>query len=311
MTGTKGNRAMKIFLIIILILAVIAAVVGYITAGYVMGIRRQTLEEARAWQESQYDLSWYDAADKSDYKITSYDGYELNVQFIPSDEPSDRYVIISHGYSDNRFGALKYGFIYKDMGFNLIVYDLRGHGLNEPTYCTYSVRESKDLLELIKDTRERYDNVKVLGLQGESLGAATSLAALESKPEIDFLVADCPFEDIEKVLKDGMKSMHIPGVLLDLANPFIKLRYGVSFRDMRPIDRITENLVPVLFMHGAADWFITPDNSEDMCRATAGYSDIMLIEGAEHAMSVIVDPKGYEAKVRDFLLNLNGRTSWK
>ena len=308
MTGTKGKCTMKIILIILLILAVIAAITGYITAGYVMRIRRQTLDEAKAWQESQYDLSWYDAADKNDYKITSYDGYELNVQFIPAKVSSDRYVIISHGYSDNRFGALKYGFIYRDMGYNIIVYDLRGHGLNEPTYCTYSVRESKDLLELIKDTRERYDNVSVLGLQGESLGAATSLAALESKPEIDFLVADCPFEDIEKVLKDGMKNFHIPGILLDLANPFIKLRYGVTFRDMRPIDRITENQVPILFMHGAADWFITPDNSEDMCRVTVGYSDIMLIEGAEHAMSVIVDPEGYEAKVREFLLNI-GRAS--
>ena len=52
---------MIIALIVIIVLAAALIGVGVAMASYTMGIKRQTLDEARAWQAAHYDLSWYDA----------------------------------------------------------------------------------------------------------------------------------------------------------------------------------------------------------------------------------------------------------
>ena len=292
---------MIIVIVIIVILLILLGVTGFIFAGYSMGIRRQTLEEARAWQEAHYDLSWYDPLEKTDYTVTGGDGYLLHAQFLKNPEPAIRYVIISHGYTDNRFGALKYAKMYLDLGFNVIVYDLRGHGLNEPTFCTYSARERKDLLAVIQDARERWPEMRLIGLHGESLGAATSVAVLEEKPPVDFVVADCGFSDIVPVLKGGLQSMRLPGFLVDVASLFAKIRFGYSYSEMKPIDSLKENRIPILFIHGAEDSFILPEHSEKMKNATQGYAEVHLIPGADHAMSVLTAPEAYKELVSDFL----------
>ena len=298
------EKVMLIALIILAVLVVLAIAAGFFFASSSMSIRRQTLDEARKWQEDHYDLSWYDPLEKTEYQVTSYDGYVLNAELISNPIPADKYVLLSHGYTDNRFGALKYTKMYLDLGFHVIVYDLRGHGENEPTFCTYSVRERKDLIALIQDCRDRYQPA-VLGIHGESLGAATSIACLEDKPQIDFVVADCGFSDISNVLKGGVKSMHLPEGLVPLASVCARLRYGYSYDMMRPIDSLADNEIPILFIHGAEDSFILPENSERMKKETKGYSELHLIPGAAHAASVLTAPEEYQEIVEAFLAHIN------
>ena len=299
------RKRKMVIAVIITILLIVLIVMGFFLAKYSMTGKRQTLEEARAWQEEHYDLSWYDPLEKTDYTVTSYDGYVLHAQFVKNPKKTTRYILISHGYTDNRFGALKYGRMYLEQGFNLIIYDLRGHGLNEPTFCTYSARERKDLLSMIQDSRARFPDAGLFGIHGESLGAATSIAVLEEKPPIDFVIADCGFSDIAPVLKSGMKGMHLPAFLIDVASVCAKIRFGFSFGDMRPIDSLKDNLVPILFIHGEKDNFILPEHSQKMKEATRGYAELHLITDAGHAMSILTDPIAYGKYVASFLDRLN------
>ena len=300
-SADRKRLIMVIAAIVLVVLAAALAGAGVAMASYSMRIQRQTLDEARAWQAAHYDISWYDALEKRDYTVNSYDGYALHVQFLQNPAPDGRYVIISHGYTDNRYGALKYAKLYLDMGFNVIVYDLRGHGENEETFCTYSARERRDLKALIDDTRARYADVRALGLHGESLGAATSIAVLDGKPPVDFVVADCGFSEIASVLKGGLKSMNRPEWLVNVASLGAKLRYGFSFSEMRPIDSLKNNEIPILFIHGAQDAFIPPAHSEAMKAATKGYSELRLVDGAGHAASRLTDPEKYAGYVASFL----------
>ncbi len=292
---------MIVIAIVLVLLIVLTALLGFGLARFSMTGKRQTLEEARAWQEAHYDLSWYDPLEKTDYTVPGDGGYTLHVQMLRNPKGSDRYILISHGYTDNRFGALKYARLYLDLGFHVIVYDLRGHGLNAPDVCTYSVRERKDLLCLILDSRQRYPGMTILGLHGESLGAATSLAVLEENPPVDFVVADCPFSDIVPVLKAGLKGMRLPAFLVNVASLCARLRYGYSFDQMRPVECLGDCAVPILFIHGAEDSFIPPEHSEKLQAAAKGYTELRLMSGAGHAMSVITDPDLYGRFVTDFL----------
>ena len=267
---------------------------------------RQTLDESYAWQADHYDVSFFDRTKTTDYVIKSGDGYELHAAFVPCAAPSDRYVILTHGYTDTRFGTLKYMKIYLDEGFNCIIYDLRGHGENERTFCTYSIREGEDLKAVIEDTHVRYGEDICLGLHGESLGAATTIRSLMYHPEVEFAVADCGFADIENVLEGVMKSRSIPKVFLSAASSMAKVRYGYSFREMRPIDALPGNKVPILFIHGSEDTFITPDNSIRMKEATDGYAELLLVPGASHANSVLTEPEMYARYVKAFLARAEG-----
>ena len=287
--------------IILAVLCVLFVALGFFLADYSMKIRRQTLEQARKWQSEHYDISWYDTIKKQDYTVKSYDGYVLHVQKLFNSQPSDRYILISHGYTDNHIGSLKYSRMYLDLGFNVILYDLRGHGENEPTFCTYSIRERRDLEALIRDSRARYPEAKLFGIHGESLGSATSIAVLEYKPPIDFVVADCGFSEITTVMQGGLRGMHLPAWLVHWASVCAKIRFGYYYHQMRPIDSLADNRIPILFIHGDKDDFIIPAHSQNMQKATKGYSELHLIPGATHAASILTAPEDYKRYVQAFL----------
>lgn len=299
---------MKALLILLVLLAALLFGAGFLFARYSMRIRRQSLQDARAWQEAHYDLSWYDGLEKEDYTVTGADGYVLHVQHLLNPAPTGKYVIISHGYTDNRFGAMKYAKNYLDLGYDVIACDLRGHGQNAPTFCTYSIRERSDLCALIADTRARFPDLVWLGLHGESLGAATTVAVLEYSPRVDFAVADCGFAEIMSVMAGGLRQMKVPALILRVASVCAKLRYGYAFDEMRPIDSLTGNTVPLLFIHGADDAFITPDHSWRMRHATAGYAELWQVPGAGHAASVLTAPDAYRQHVAQFVKFVEAQT---
>ena len=291
----------NIIIVVIVVILILFIAFAFWLPSFVMTGKRQTLEEALAWQSDHYDTSFYEGLEKTDYIVKGYEDYDLHVELLKNPSPTDKYIIVSHGYTDNRMGALKYVEMYMDLGFNCIIYDLRGHGENATDFTTYGVREAQDLKCIVDDTRKRYDDISVLGLHGESLGAATTITSLKYKPEIDFAVADCGFSDIDNVLREGYRNAHAPVFLVDLADFTGKIRYKYSIQEMRPIDSLNDNKVPILFIHGADDTFILPKNSEDMAARTAGYSEIHIIPKAGHAESILTAPNDYKDYVERFL----------
>ena len=265
-------------------------------ATYVTRIPRQSLGEALNWQRDHYDISWLEYTPQEDYTLPSYDGYELHAVLLRPKEESDRYVILSHGYTDNRWGSLKYARLYLERGWNCILWDLRGHGANKPTHCTYGQREGRDLAEVVKDARRRWGTEITLGLHGESLGAATTISALAYDPQVDFAVVDCPFADIVNVLEGKA-----PAPVVQWASVGALLRWGTPLTGMRPIDALKRSWVPLLLIHGDADTFISPENSRRLYDAAQGVKELHLIRGAEHAQSVFTAPEEYAEILFDFV----------
>ena len=297
---------MNLIHIIVLVVAIALAGLCLLAAGlamYITGIRRQTIEEAKAWQDAHYDTSYWDSLEKKEYRVRGYRDYLLHTLFVanPKQPDSKKYVILSHGHTDNRMGDLKYLPVYLSLGFHCIIYDLRGHGINAPSRCSYSIREREDLLALIRDSRDRYGEDIILGLHGESLGGATTIASLYAGPEVAFAVADCAFADIENVLRKAMSAARIPGFVLDSAMAMGRLLFGFDLKKARPIDSLKKNEIPILLIHGKEDRFIPPENSQRMAEATGGLCEVHLFEGAGHAESVLTDPERYRRYVGAFL----------
>ena len=95
--------------------------------------------------------------------------------------------------------------------------------------------------------------------------------------------------------------MFISGKMLKLSALWARLRCGCGYEDMRPIDSLRDNRIPILFFHGTEDELIPPRHSIEMARATKGKREVHLIPGAAHAASVLTDPEGYREFLTRFL----------
>ncbi len=302
------------WIVILIILAVLFIAFCALSVGmahYAAYGKRSTLKESWDWQMNLCDDIHYLSMenDFEHYTIPSYDGYIIHCSLLTvakaaqKDIKTDRYVILCHGYTDARYGMLKYLPVFSGLDFNVVLYDERGHGENKKAPCSFGIREAKDLAEVIKDTRNRYGKDIKLGIMGESLGGGTVMTALKYKPEVDFCIEDCGFADIVNVLEKGVKDTFkgIPSGIVGPASIAAKICYGESFKAARPIDSLYDNEIPFLVMHGGGDDFITPDNGKRVYDADKGYKEICIIDGAEHASSVIKDRKKYIEVAQKFI----------
>lgn len=293
---------MKTIMICILLALLLIAAVSYLLAAYVAKPRYASLERAEKIARDGGFWRDYDELYKEELELYSYDGYPLKAFYVPAPEESDRYVIISHGYSYNRYGSLRYLHMFRDMGFHCLIYDNRGHGANRRVPCTMGVRESKDLLFLIGWVHKRFGEGITLGLHGESMGSALQVIALAEKPAVQFVINDCGYADLMGVLTHNIGgALHLPKCFCYLASAACRIAFGYSFTAVRPIDALKDNAVPICFIHGDADDFIPCSHSEQMHRATASYSELHLFPGAPHALSFDSGESEYRRIVSEFL----------
>lgn len=297
------------------IITAIAIIIVLIAIGwycrFILGLASQmanpkvsTLEKEMSWEKEHKLWGEYDDYEKEDYIVKGLNDYDLHVTLVKNPIPSDKYVIISHGFKSNRYGAVKYVDSYIDLGFNCIIYDMRDHGENEKATVSLGQFESEDLYKLIEDTYNRYGNIK-LGLHGESMGAATSLMVLAKKPKVDFVVADCGFSNLYDLIYKVYDLAKTPFVLPSV-NTAMKLRYGYDMKKTSPKDALVGNEVPICFIHGEADTFILPENSQVNKAATSGYSELHVVPNAAHAQSrEVLGEAEYRSIISDFLKNID------
>lgn len=292
---------MGFLIFLIVILAVISLVLCFM-ARFAVRPKVHTLEQELEVLKSLDYMQGESLDIINEHTVTTFDGEKLWVGFVPGDVENKHYVILSHGYTSTRYGTYKYAALWRRMGFHCVVYENRGHGVNEPTVCSFGIRESRDLIAVIEDTYQRYGKDIRIGLHGESMGAGLQVMALAYKPQVDFIVNDCGYSEILPVLRWKVQDgFHFPGWLADLASPFGRLLFGYWFQDVRPIDCLKENEIPICFVHGISDTFTAHWHSEKMYEANKGYKELHLFEGAEHADCVVADTERYFKMMQMFI----------
>ena len=299
---------MVIALVIIVFVILAICIASCIIARMIVYGRRQTLDESWQWQQDHVEGTHIFTRDMfTQYIVKGPKGEDIHTAYLPARIESDKYIILCHGYTDCRYGMMKYVPQYYELGFHCILFDERGHGESKPEPCSYGIREIDFPLAVLRDTLERYGRNIRIGLHGESLGGATMLTMLQYddvKNNVSFAVDDCGFCEIIPVLKGAMKSLKVPPMFVYPASVAARIMYGISFQKARAIDIVQDNHIPLCCFHGAADDFILPEHSKRVYEATKGYKEIHLIEGAGHAESAVVAPEEYGKLLKAFLENI-------
>ncbi len=294
----------------VIIIGIIVILIILITAatGFYLFITHPKLvshDVALEIEESKDFLGDFPSYKKEVLNIKARDGYELHGLFVPY-EGSNKMVIITHGYTYNYEGSIKYANVFRALGFNIYIYDLRHHGYNKKTYCSMGYKESRDVEDVYSYFRKKLGNTAIIGLHGESLGAASSIMALKNLKDADFVVADCGFADFgslsRHLAKDGM---HLPAFLVILPSIFCFILHGFRLDKIRPIDALKENKsTPILFIHGKIDNFIPKSHSERMYDECRTKKKLCIFDDANHAESYFVNRTRYMEEVSAFLKDI-------
>jgi hypothetical protein len=252
-------------------------------------------------------LALFDTWDRTGYVISSRYGYPLQCYFFPSPEKkrdhSAPLVIISHGYTYSHYGGIKYAFLMRQYGYDVVMYDQRYHADSGGKTCSLGFYESRDLETVIDDAVHRF-GIDRVGLYGESMGAVSALLEQAGDSRIRFVVADCPFADLRWLVTGLIRRRY--GLLefpfVPLADAFFRCANGIPFSAIRPIEAVRKAKCPILFIHGSDDAFVPPEHSQRLFEACPSPKMLFLAEnGARHAEAFRKNRQAYAEVLNRFL----------
>lgn len=251
-------------------------------------------------------VSWLNGQHFTEYDIDSDDGIKLHAYYLPAEKETKKYIFCSHGYrSSAKTGfALQTKFLH-DSGFNVFLVDHRGCGKSGGKHIHFGYKESRDCMKWLGFMLDKFGSDIEICLYGVSLGSATVMLMTgnEKLPEnVKFTVADCGYtsawNEFSKVL-DVIGPAKYP--LLFGADAFCKVLAGYDFKDTNALESVKHAKIPILFIHGESDDFISPVMCYELYEATsAPYKEIVLFDGAWHAKSYATDSALYEKKFTEF-----------
>lgn len=283
---------------------------GYTVAKSIYNPKRYSLLESRKREsERTPDLvKAYDSWEKIPYTIESRNGYDLKAYYLPIEKhihnTTDRFVVIAHGYTYTHHGSIKYASIFKEMGYNVILYDERFHGESGGKNCSLGFYEAQDLADVITDTFTRFGSTIFLGTYGESMGGATVLLEQQNDSRLKFVIADSSFSDLSELVTYLIKKKaHLPKwPFLGIANYFFWVATKVKFSEISPIKAIEKAKVPILLLHGSADEFVPPNHSRQLFDACPSMKKLYISTNpSKHVESFMMNRIEYADTVKEFI----------
>ncbi len=292
-----------LYLLLVFVLLVIAC--GYSFSGKVIDKPGKSIERILEYESNHscFDWDWYKTLEKEEVTLPSSFGYKISGEFIKNYQSAGKTIIFCHGITVSRISEVKYAKIFYTRGWNLFLYDHRGHGKSGGQTITYGYFEKNDLKTVVDYIRQRVGSVPLIGIHGESMGAAILLQYAGMEDNADFYIADCPYSNLWELLAYRMKSdFRLPVFpLMHITDLFIRWRGKFRIKDVNPVEDVKKIEKPVLFVHGQDDHYVPTKMSKEMYAAKRGLKEIYIAQGAGHAQSLQVDPEKYEKKVFEFL----------
>ena len=248
--------------------------------------------------------AWLKDHNAKDVYVTSKDGLRLHAYWIPAANPKGT-ILLAHGYRSTMLVDFGLAFaFYHALGMNILVPNQRAHGLSEGRFITFGVKESEDMKQWIDFHNRTFGDHQMI-LSGLSMGASTMLylADQELPENVKCIIADCGYTSPKAILDVVYRSVvHIPsGLSLWAADLFTRLIAGFSLTEKDTRTVLSNAKIPVLMIHGLSDDFVPSYMTQQGFDACIGRKSLLLVEGAGHGTSFLVDKEAYTRHVISFL----------
>lgn len=298
------KKTLKITVVVIVTLIVVLSGAGWYFSGLVVNPHIKTYEETYQIEISKgrIDKAQFESLPFQDVYILTPHGYSLHALYLAAAN-SRKTVIFAHGFSFSLLGSVKYMDIFRRLGYNILMYDHRCHGKSGGNNVTFGYREADDLKAVVSWALAKLGGQGIIGIHGESIGAAIALQHAAIDNRVSFYISDGSFTTLPELLKFRLKAdFGLPTFpLYHIASLFAKLRAGFFFESISPIRAIQQASAPILFIHGGADTYIPTEMSKRLFETYRGRKALYLCPEAKHSESFWTDKKEYEKRVQKFL----------
>ncbi|EGQ24174.1 alpha/beta hydrolase [Sporosarcina newyorkensis] len=250
---------------------------------------------------------WVEEQDYEEMKLTSRDGLELMGYYLPAKLPTNKLVILTHGYLGHAKQMGLYGqYYYEELGYNIFMPNARGHGKSGGDYYGFGWPDRLDIIDWTKYLVKQLGSDTEVVYHGLSMGAATVLmtSGEEELPgQVKAIIADSPYQSVYQLFAYQMDRMfHLPAFpLLDNMSVLTKARAGYSLKEADALNAVKKANVPILYIHGNADTFVPTDMTKELYEVTKSDAELFLVDGANHGEAFVMDEGAYKAKINDFL----------
>ncbi len=295
--SNKSRRPIRRFLwaslaLILLIVIAIFGISGY--AAYSMTVTtRQPITQTPA----QYGIKY------SDISFSSTDGLALRGWWLEGSQ-GHSVIIMVHGVDSNRADpSIKMMDIAAQLvshGYNVLTFDLRGHGESAGAHVSAGYFEKRDMLGAVNYARQK--GMNEIGVLGFSMGAASSLMATAESQDIKAVVVDSSYADLEEIINyQFSKRSNLPGFFIPLILFMDKTMYGIDFKAVKPVEAVKSATCPVFIIVGGQDDTVTTDQAQRLFQASRNpQSRLWIVPEAKHTGSYVARPKEYIDRVESF-----------
>ena len=244
-------------------------------------------------------------------QVKGEDGTVLQGTYIASPVTSHKTVILMHGLYQNRTMCLPYVPMYRSLGYNVLLIDLRGHGGSGGEHTEWGLAEMGDLDSWVRFLKTKDPSCQI-GMHGVSLGAAMALlySATDQGKNLAFYISDSAYGNVtalgrEKVYDWAQDKRAIWGY--NILDPFFQaaMFYHTHkiLSDIEPLQAVKKSSAPILFLHGDADELI-PVRTAHMLyeQCSSARKQIHIFQNSGHALGISSDKNEYEQAVKAFLV---------
>jgi uncharacterized protein len=247
----------------------------------------------------------FEGTSRSAVQITAKDGAVLRAWLFTPQNRNGNAVIVLHGISDSRSGAMGLARLFVENRYTVLAPDSRGHAESGGELVTYGLREADDIHRWVDWLMASEHPRNVFGM-GESLGAAVLLQSLAVEPRFSAVVAECPFANFGRVAEDrvAQRIPLAPGLAQVLARPVVwsaflyaRARYGLDFWQASPEKAVANISTPVLLIHGLEDTNIYPQHSQTLAARNPRFITLWLAPGARHTAAFGAAPQEFPRRV--------------
>lgn len=244
-------------------------------------------------------------SEKIEFK--NFDGVNLKALEIKNEHVSHSYIIICHRYGESPETMEEYAKHFYDLGFNIILPYMRGHGESPYDNISFGWNDRLDITEWV-DYIVKNDKKSKIALFGVSLGAnAVTLAASEALPEnVRLVISDSCYTSLNDLVKEYIKSdtYFSSALATEIISVYSKNKFGVSLKAADTIEYVKNIELPIMFINGEEDEVVPPLVSKKLyenCNAK-GVEEVIIENGA-HGRNLQADKESYWANVDMFILN--------
>lgn len=308
------NKKKKIILTISILLLVVILGVGGLVGNYFYNLALNPFtskdmifgdDDDDTSLEVEADVNWLiKDSNYIDTYITSSDNLKLHAYEVKNENKTDKWAIVVHGYtSEGKLLSSKAKHLY-NMGYNVLVPDLRSHGTSEGNYIGMGWHDRLDIIDWINYIVKNNPKSEI-ALHGTSMGAATVLMVSGEKlpSNVKAIVADCGYTSVYDEFSYQLKQLfNLPAFpIMNFSDVVTHIRAGYCLNDASAINQVKKSTTPILYIHGDKDDFVPYYMMDELYNATNSEKEKLTIEGGEHANSDLVNPKLYWSTVNSFL----------